>query len=317
MVTETAAPFIGNDGAGGQKSAAGNERNRKMRTKISTSTSYLFEHFDEKEAIRMLADAGYDCLDFSFSSTHSTLERESGRHDFDFYKLAEELRAYTDRLGISFNQAHAPEPTTPDDREVFDAVAKSIEIASILGVKQIVVHPLHFMTYKGNEEKLKRINYEFYSALLPHAEKNRVRIAIENMWRVDPKRKYIIHDTCASPREFCEYVDMMDSEWVIACLDIGHCELVGENIPEMIRALGPGRLHALHVHDVDFLHDNHTLPGICRVDYDEVVRTLAEIGYDGEFTLEANCFLEGFELEFMGEATRFMAAMPGTPPSWR
>lgn len=278
-----------------------------MGTKISTSTSHLFELFDEKEAVRILADAGYDCLDFSFDQTHSTLERESGRPDFDFYKMAEELRAYTDQIGITFNQAHAPFSTNPDDREAFDAIVKSIEVSSILGVKQIVVHPMHYLTYKGNEEKLKKDNYEFYSALLPHAEKNRVKIAIENMWQIDAKRRYIVHDTCASPREFCEYVDMLNSEWAIACLDIGHCELVGEDIPEMIRALGHGRLHALHIHDVDFIHDNHTLPGICRVNYDEVVKTLAEIDYDGEFTLEANGFLRGFEPEFMREATHFMA----------
>ena len=276
-----------------------------MRTAISTSTSLLFARFSEEEAIRILAEAGFDCLDFSFGV--DTVSWKDGEQEFDYYKRAEEIRLFADEIGIPFNQAHAPFTAKFEDKEDFDAIVKSIEISSILGVKQIVVHPMHYLTYKGNEEKLKQINYEFYSALLPYAEKNHIRIAIENMWQIDAKRKYIIHDTCASPREFCEYVDMLNSEWAIACLDIGHCELVGEDIPEMIRTLGHERLHALHIHDVDFVHDNHTLPGICRVNYDEIVKTLAEIDYDGEFTLEANGFLLGFEPEFMREATHFMA----------
>lgn len=253
----------------------------------------------------MLAEAGFDCLDFSFGE--SGLNWTGGKSEFDYYKRIEEIRAFADKIGIPFNQAHAPFSTNPEDKEGLDAVIKSIELAAVLGVRQIVVHPMHYLKYKGNEDELKRVNYNFYSSLLPYAEKNRIKIAVENMWQFDSNRNYIVHDTCASPKEFCEYVDMMDSEWIIACLDIGHCALVGEDIPEMIHALGHKRLHALHVHDVDYRHDNHTLPGIERLNYTEVVKALAEIAYEGEFTLEAGAFLTGFEPEFMPEATRFMA----------
>lgn len=278
-----------------------------MRTKISTETWYLFEQFDEREAVRIIAEAGFDCIDFSFTGEYKALAEETEDGKRALYRKAEALRAYAEGLGVTFNQAHAPFSTRPGDTRRFDWIVRSFEMASILGVKQIVVHPMHYMTYKKNEAVLKQANYEFFKALLPHAERNNVKIAIENMYQWDAKRKFIIHDTCASPKEFCEYVDMLDSPWVIACLDVGHCALVGEEQPEMIHTLGHDRLRALHVHDVDYLHDNHTLPGILNLDFDEIVKALAEIGYEGEFTLEANHFFDGFGTEFAAEAARFMA----------
>jgi sugar phosphate isomerase/epimerase len=50
-------------------------------------------------------------------------------------------------------------------------------------------------------------------------------------------------------------------------------------------------LHALHVHDNDYIDDRHTLPGLGRMDWEEIMKALAEIDYDGDFTYEADNFL--------------------------
>ena len=280
------------------------------RMKISTQTSKIFQVFGEKEGIRILAQAGYDCIDFSFFHTLDPLNEDSPTRLKDYNDTARELRAYAESLGVTFNQAHAPFPSSVGDAEkdakIFDAIVRSMEIASILGVKHIIVHPKQHLPYKGNERMLKEINMEFYRALTPYCEKFGIKVAVENMWQRDPNRRYIVHSTCASPAEMNEYLNGLDPKWFAACIDIGHCALVGEDIGEMIRTVGP-RLHALHVHDVDYINDCHTLPGVQKLNFDAVAKALADARYDGELTLEADNFLTHFEREFYPEAARFMA----------
>jgi len=63
----------------------------------------------------------------------------------------------------------------------------------------------------------------------------------------------------------------------------------------------------LHVHDVDYVSDLHTLPGIEKINWDKVCQALGEIDYKGELTLEADNFLKNFEDGFKPAAARFMA----------
>ena len=61
------------------------------------------------------------------------------------------------------------------------------------------------------------------------------------------------------------------------------------------------------VHDVDFISDLHTLPGMSRLNWDNICLALAEIDYKGVFTLEADKFLNGIDLELYPSAIKFMA----------
>ena len=181
--------------------------------KISTTTGdYFVRGFSAKEAVKYIADAGFDYADFTFSAFR---DREAWNKEY-----FEELKKYADSLNISFNQAHAPFPTSVGDEErdveIFSSVVRSMEFASILGVKHIVVHPKQHLTYKGNEETLKKMNYDFYRALIPYCEKYQIKVAIENMWQKDKLRNYIVKSTCADPAEHVEYIDMLNSPLIVA-----------------------------------------------------------------------------------------------------
>ena len=272
--------------------------------KISTTTGdYFAKGFSAKEAVKYIADAGFDYADFTFSAFKDKEAWNRGHF--------EELKAYADSLNISFNQAHAPFPSSVGDEEkdakIFESIVSAMEFASILGVKHIIVHPKQHLIYKGNEETLKKMNYDFYRSLIPYCEKYQIKVAIENMWQRDKLRNYIGKSTCADPAEHIEYIDMLDSPWFLACLDVGHTALTGDNVQDVIRILGHERLKTLHIHDVDYIHDNHTLPGIQKLDFSKILEALKDIDYDGDFTLEADCFLAGFEKEFIPTAARFMA----------
>ena len=96
---------------------------------------------------------------------------------------------------------------------------------------------------------------------------------------------------------------------LVACVDIGHSAMAntgGESPGKMIRALGGKRVKALHVHDNDLVRDVHTLPFTRKIDWDEVMTALKDIGYDGELTFEADTFLSQFPDELAVHASRLM-----------
>ena len=146
------------------------------------------------------------------------------------------------------------------------------------------------------------MNVAFYRQLVPYCEKFGIKAACENMWQENPVAGRIIDSTCSRPGEFCEYIDEVGSPWVVGCLDVGHTALTDEDLGGFVRAMGPQRLQALHVHDNDFLEDSHTMPFTCKIDFSALAAALKGIGYKGDFTLEADHFLEKFPLPLVPDA---------------
>lgn len=271
--------------------------------KLSSTTGHLHEIFDLKKTIDILAAAGYDAIDFS-QSEKSVYEADLGK---DYYT---EIRKYAEDKGVYFNQSHAPFASSFQDEERtkkrFREIVESIERASFLGIENIIVHPCQHLEYakEGNPEKLFEYNMDFYKKLIPYAEEYGVKIAVENMWQYTG---YINHSTCSRPDEFIRYVDELNNDSIVACLDIGHAALVREDPDLFIKKLGNKRLKCLHVHDVDGTNDSHTLPYYGKINWDKVMKALAEIDYKGDLTFEADNFMEEKPVEILPDCTLLMA----------
>ena len=149
---------------------------------------------------------------------------------------------------------------------------------------------------------------EYYRRLIPYAKEYGVKIGVENMFQVDPRRKYIICDTCSEINEFVRYIDTLDSEQIVACLDIGHIGLVQqkEEAWDYIRVLGHDRLKSLHVHDNNYQNDLHMLPYTGMINWQEVIKALGEIDYDGDFTYETSFITHTIDEELVPFALKFM-----------
>jgi sugar phosphate isomerase/epimerase len=228
----------------------------------------------------------------------------------DWEKNAETLKKMADARGVVFNQAHAPFGGGYDHytQKLVPTFPRAFAFCARLGVRQIVVHPLQKGRYYGRERELFDMNMEFYTSLIPLSEEYGIRIAIENMWQTNPVTGRICDDVCANPHELAAYYDTLnDPAHFTVCLDIGHVALCGREPEDAIRVLGHDRLGALHVHDVDYINDLHTIPYVGRVNWDNVVNALAEIRYKGEFTMESDAFLHKYPDDFMPTAARFMA----------
>jgi len=276
---------------------------------LSTQTDVVFAKCGIDEGLKIFAKAGYEALDYSmFGMTGD----DHFLNNCDVEAFAKELRGKAEAVGLQFNQAHAPFPCWRNGDEVYNAkmperLANSIRIAGILGAKAIVVHPIAYIR-PGDAQKA--FNFEMYRKLEVVALEYGTKIALENMWGHDSRRGYIVPNVCSFAKDLCEYYDdLANPAAYTVCLDLGHCGLVGEEPDDAIRILGKDRLGALHIHDNNYRADSHTVPYDCgaKMNWDNITRALGEIGYQGDFTYEADNFLARFSPTDIQVGVTYMA----------
>lgn len=261
--------------------------------------------FSYAEAVRMIAEAGFDGIDCSFFDMKHP---ESVWNQDNWRTFSKELRQLGEDLGISFRQAHAPFPSAKGDetydKQVFDKILRSMEASAILGVENIVVHPIHYGSYPHTRELQYQRSLDFYGRLIPYCEEFGIRVCTENMWSRDKVRT--IRDSLLSrPEEFCALVDQLNSPWIGACLDVGHAALVGQDPADMVRRMG-SRITCLHIHDVDYIDDRHMLPFTQSLDWESIAVALGQIGYQGDFTYEAEQFLHKMPAQLSTDGLKLM-----------
>lgn len=278
--------------------------------RISTNTASIARKHGIPRAVKMIADAGFSCADISL------FDFELIPEDRDISDLARILNGISSNCGISFNQAHAPFDRYVDGylAKVVPVLPRVFKLCGALSIPAVIVHPLKDSTklYSDNVAQMFEINRSFYNSLAPLAEEYGVKIAIENMFHRNPATYEIMQGICADPAEHIALYESLDKkELYTLCLDVGHSVLTDRDPATVIRELGADRLTCLHIHDVDGINDLHTLPGLSKINFDPILRSLAAIDYRGDFTLECDNFISGFEDDFLPTALSFMADRAG------
>jgi len=269
---------------------------------LSTQTSGGSKKIGDEKTVMLLAKAGFDAIDYSMFRMD---DDDNILNTPEYESYAGELRHIAKEHGVFFNQAHAPFPSyrvgdEEYNKKILPKIIRSMEVASILGVKIVIVHPTDF-----GENNFER-NIEFYNSLAPYCKQFNIKVALENMWGWDHKRDYIVSNVCSVPDEFAEFLDALDPAYFTGCLDLGHCGLVGVDAADAIRTLGGERIGALHVHDNDYKADTHTLPFFADMNWGAITRALGEIEYKGDFTFEADAFIRNVPEELLFSAYKFM-----------
>lgn len=273
--------------------------------KISSTTGSYEKYGSIEDAVRLFKESGftaYDCSLVRPSAKGRLIDSD------DYIEQARALRAYADKIGLPCNQTHAPFPSAVRgeekyNEEIFPKLVRAIEVSGILGAKVCVIHPCNDYTPEENAEKV-------YLPLAPYARKAGVKIGVENMWNWNTPKNVFAPAACSSPENYVKHLSLLPKDVFVANLDIGHAELRAMNTSaaKMILALG-GDFRAIHLHDVDFYRDMHTLPFIADIDYEPVIAAMKEVNYAGDITLESDRFIERMPLELYPEATKFMAAV--------
>lgn len=270
--------------------------------KLVTQTEVTFKRLGYEKGIAAFRDAGFDALDFSMFDTSDG----SMLCAPDYKEQAKALCELAEANGLSFTQSHTPfPPFRVTDKEYSDRVMplveRALEISGILGVEVSVVHPV--ACGEGQFD----INIDYYNSIAHIAREYGFKIALENMWGRNSETNQIVPNICSVAEDFNRYVDALDGDCFTALLDLGHCGLVGSDAATMLREMGSRRVTALHIHDNDNLHDSHTLPYLMKMDWDAILKAIADIGYQGHFTYEADNFLKGLPDSLIPAALRFMA----------
>ena len=253
--------------------------------KISTEIESISKHVGEHKAVELCAKAGFDGWDFTMFDMCRYLWPEDiivdsnhPLHTNEYLKFARELKNIGLDNGIVCNQSHAPFPVAVPGIRSY--LKRAIECTAEAGGEICVIHP--------DNNKSPEENAEMYFELLPFAKECDVKIATENMWNWNAGDEYSCFAACATSESFCRHLEVVNDEFFVACLDIGHAEMQGSGsgAVNMIHALG-SKLQALHIHDNDRRHDSHQIPFSMNINFEAIVRALKEINYSGWFTLES------------------------------
>lgn len=263
--------------------------------KISTEIASTGAIVGMERAVELCAKAGFDAWDFTMfdmcridKATMQPINNENQLNGINYLAFARRLKRIGLDNGIVCNQSHAPFPVYAP--AVRSYLKRAIECTAEAGGEICIIHP--------DNNKTAEQNAEMYAELLPFAKSCGVKIATENMWNWSPEKNESTVAACSTSADFVRHIDIMNDDFLVACLDLGHAEMrgSGDGAVNMIRALGH-RIKALHIHDNDRLHDSHQIPFSMSIDFCAIVKALKEIDYKGYFTLEADTFLKAYNSE--------------------
>ena len=273
--------------------------------KISTEIASIAKLVGMEKSVELTAKAGFDAWDFSLFDmcridwkTKLPLQNNHPLNSVNYLKFARELKKIGLDNGIVCNQSHAPFPVKSPAIRAF--LKRAIECTAEAGGKICIIHP--------DNNKSAEENAEMYFELLPFAKGCGVKIATENMWNWNNEKNESSFAACATGEDFKKHIDVVNDDFFVACLDLGHAEMrgSGDGAVNMIKALGH-RLKALHIHDNDKWHDSHQIPFSMEIDFNPIVTALKEIRYDGYFTLEADRYMSAYNKENAFEGVKKLA----------
>ena len=264
--------------------------------KISTTMNTLNPVENEggysaKEIVQKLNNAGFTSLDFcAFGYING--KNVFGNHPLcsDRWKdWIEELLYFAEELGITFNQSHNLTFNYFDDDETTSALDqmldRMIEASALLGANITVLHPIAPPNCQRDLRKCLNRNLDYFKKKAEYADRFHVNLALENMItsRFFDGSEYWRY--CSSLEQLVELVDAINLPNVGICYDVGHAHYMHIE-PDVGLPLVKERLIALHIHDNDTFQDQHLLPFQGTIDWEVLCRTLAKIGYSGDFTYE-------------------------------
>lgn len=191
------------------------------------------------------------------------------------------------------NMAHWKFPLSSSDPAVVAQSMKGMETslrnAHLWGAETVLLVPAVVNPQTSYRDAWTRSQQQIRK-LIPLAEQLKVIIAVENVWN-----KFLL-----SPIEFANYVDSFRSPWVRAYFDVGNVVLFGYS-QDWIRTLGK-RIVKVHLKDFKFEKRTAAFTALREgdIDWKEVYKALAEIGYKGTATVE----LPGGDADYLREVSR-------------
>ena len=241
-----------------------------------------------EESMKRCKEIGFDSQDVSVSGSQ---DKNHPLNNNGWERWIDSIGELKEKLGISFDSAHLPfygmgDPAfaeSEEKRAFFDrAKYRSIHACGIWGVKWVAEH----IVYNGDDAgtpEFKKKNYDYHAPYVEAAAKAGTGIAFENLGAKYP----------ATALDLADFLAGLNSPVNAGvCWDFGHGRRAGLDQCAELRELG-GKLKATHVHDNWGKGDSHLVPFVGTIVWEPIMKTLGEIGYNGNFTLELGNYNRG------------------------
>lgn len=159
-----------------------------------------------------------------------------------------------------------------------------------MGCKNIIIQPLFAGIERGEEWEANR---KFYMELAFACRKKDTRLLLVNQCR--NQNGHLVRGICSDGFETAQWIDALNMEAAIErfgfCLDVGNCNLCGQNMQDMIKELGE-KIRAVILTENNGRNMAKQLPFTSAYgrrsvfDWLSVIRGLRELSYDGYLILE-------------------------------
>jgi L-ribulose-5-phosphate 3-epimerase len=213
--------------------------------------------------INQAKSCGYEAIELFFNDT-GVPSTDASTAEIQGYRKA------CDKAGLEICSMSAK----ADEREKrVGVIRRGLEIAEILGVDGMLLHPGHLESTDSYERAWNDCR-DALKKLVPEAQKRKCAIAIENVWN-----KFIL-----SPREARQFIDEVGSPWVGFYLD--NANLLHYGFSEMwVRELGK-RIKKVHLKDYKRKGAEwpQLMDGDCN--WKEFMKELRAIGFNGALVSE-------------------------------
>lgn len=267
-----------------------------MYHRITTSMASFCRRRPPSEAMELVVAAGFDGLDFPLSVYSS--EPDAPLRQDSWRQWAVETARAAERMMLPVVQAHAPWEQGIGDgfryEAPWDIFERVMEACRLLGCRNLVFHPLRQPERVDSLAMRQRIhdyNVRWFHDLLPWAERYDIIINLENTFD-----SHHVQQPNDPPYPYTRAEDMLalqrdiGSSRVMLCLDTGHANIEGQDVPAMIRAFR-GELATVHLNDNygrirPIYEDLHLYPGSGLLDWSEIFAALREIGFSGAYNIE-------------------------------
>lgn len=259
--------------------------------RLSTSTNIYFNRPGNRkasieESVKLCAEAGYRVMDMNFYDC-TTFKLPFVTENWE--QWIHGIKGVADDNHVEFSQAHSNfynfcDINAPDKEFLDRMVLRSVDCASILGAKWLVIHAGTDFDSPRLVKDSKDKNLEYFKPVIEYAAKHQVGIAIENLWdyNIAPVRRYT-----TTTEELVELVDILSEEYdnVGICWDFEHADIMKQPQEPALKMIG-SRLKATHVSDNIGIENDHILPFSGYTRWEEIMWILKEIDYQGDFTYE-------------------------------
>lgn len=296
-----------------------------MSKKISLSTVWLQGTFGDEKALEIAAEAGFDGVDFS---THRYGDDPYWNHwnsrpdDFEdvfqyppekFEEYFTKLREKAKSLGLEIFQTHGRVSgygNNPECNSILKLSGeKDLLAAKYLGSPYTVIHSVTtiLMGYDTPPSVMHSLNNQMYMDLEKAIDETGVKVSLETFGNARIGEKNGI-DFFAIPEEFTKTFNQLPKDKFVLCLDTGHSNVAssfGYPTPAELVKLYGDNIKLLHLHDNHSVIDEHNLPFTGNIDWNLLMQSLDDVGYDGAYNFEVN--LERFGSELIVDTTKFLS----------